>query len=155
PILIPVAIAAILAYLLDPLVTKLCRRGFGRTKAIVLLFAVAFLGLVGLLAWLVPLVSMQGANAARELPNYTLKARDVVVDLIYRYDQTFGMPETSKGKGTATRSFIDWLLASPEHPSPTPAPKPSPDSQLLPPGSPVEEIAPAPSKLTSAERERI
>ena len=44
PILIPVAIAAILAYLLDPLVTKLCRGGLGRTKAVVLLFAVAFLG---------------------------------------------------------------------------------------------------------------
>jgi len=31
PILIPVAIAAILAYLLDPVVTRMCRGGLGRT----------------------------------------------------------------------------------------------------------------------------
>src|SRR5437868_12101764 len=32
PILIPVAIAVILAYLLDPLVTELCRRKMGRSE---------------------------------------------------------------------------------------------------------------------------
>ncbi|MDP9254556.1 MAG: hypothetical protein M3O66_06435, partial [Verrucomicrobiota bacterium] len=52
PILIPVAIAVILAYLLDPLVTKLTRGGLDRTKAILLIFAVAFLAVVGLVAWL-------------------------------------------------------------------------------------------------------
>src|SRR5712691_4910602 len=89
PILIPVAIAVILAYLLDPLVTHLSERGFGRTRAIVLFFAVAFLALGGLCAWLVPMISMQSANAAKELPEYTRKARDAVVELIYRYDRTF------------------------------------------------------------------
>jgi hypothetical protein len=43
PILIPVAIAVILAYLLDPLVTKMCEKGLGRTKAVFALFAIAFL----------------------------------------------------------------------------------------------------------------
>src|SRR5213079_353970 len=43
PILIPVAIAAILAYLLDPLVTKMSRGTLTRTKAIALLFAIGFL----------------------------------------------------------------------------------------------------------------
>ena len=52
PILIPVAIAAILAYLLDPLVTKMCTSGMGRTKAVVLIFVVAFLALGALVAWL-------------------------------------------------------------------------------------------------------
>src|SRR6266404_6500261 len=46
PILIPVAIAAILAYLLDPLVTRMCKGGLSRTKAVLLVFAVAFLSLV-------------------------------------------------------------------------------------------------------------
>src|SRR4051812_18952518 len=57
PILIPVAIAAILAYLLDPLVTKMCRRGMGRTKMVVLLFTIAFLSIGALVAWLVPMIS--------------------------------------------------------------------------------------------------
>ena len=42
PILIPVAIAGILAYLLDPLVTKMSRGALTRTKAIALIFAIAF-----------------------------------------------------------------------------------------------------------------
>src|SRR4030088_3004868 len=61
PILIPVAIAAILAYLLDPLVTKMCRSGMGRTKAVVILFTIAFLAMAGLIAWLVPMISIQSA----------------------------------------------------------------------------------------------
>src|SRR5437660_4555644 len=87
PILMPVAIAAILAYLLDPLVTRMCKGGLGRTKAVVLLFAMVFLALLLLGAWLVPMISMQSANFAKELPGYTQKARDSVVDLIYKYNR--------------------------------------------------------------------
>ncbi len=152
PILIPVAIAAILAYLLDPVVTHLSNRGFGRTKAIVLLFAVAFLALGGLGAWLVPTISLQSANAAKELPEYTRKARDAVVDLIYRYDRAFGMPGGAKGKSSAATSFVDWLLASPARPSSAPDVSPTPAAATSP---RTEEIAPAPAKLTSAERQRI
>src|SRR3954467_4199479 len=73
PILIPVAIAAILAYLLDPLVTRMCRSGMGRTKAVILLFTLVFLSLTALIAWLVPTVSTQSANFANQLPAYTDK----------------------------------------------------------------------------------
>ena len=48
PILIPVAIAAILAYLLDPVVTRMAANGLGRTKSIILLFTIAALALVGI-----------------------------------------------------------------------------------------------------------
>ena len=92
PILIPVAIAVILSYLLDPLVGRLTRRGWGRVTAVLTLFAIALLALAALLVWIVPMISMQTANAAKELPGYTQKARDVAVDLIYRYDRRFGMP---------------------------------------------------------------
>src|SRR5438046_8491818 len=71
PILIPVAIAAILAYLLDPVVTKLCKRGLGRTKAVGFLFVIAFLALAALIAWVVPTISIQSANFAKELTGYT------------------------------------------------------------------------------------
>ncbi len=154
PILIPVAIAAILAYLLDPLVTRMTRRGLGRTKAVASLFIIVFLALAALLAWLVPIVSLQGANAAKELPEYTKRARDSVVDLIYKYDRTFGMPELGKGKSsTATKSFVNWLLASPTPAAPRPAETEasSPDATAS-----DETIGPTPpKKITSAERERI
>ncbi len=100
PILIPVAIAVILAYLLDPLVTKMTSAGLGRTKAILALFTIAFLSIGVLVAWLAPIVSMQAASVGRELPQYTLKARDRLVDLIFRYDHTFGNPDAKREKTT-------------------------------------------------------
>ncbi|MDQ2919387.1 MAG: AI-2E family transporter, partial [Verrucomicrobiota bacterium] len=153
PILIPVAIAVILAYLLDPLVTHLSARRMSRTKAIALVFLVAFLAIAALLAWLVPTVSLQGAAVAKELPNYTNKARDQVVDWIYRYNNTFGQPAAGKGKSNqAAKSFVDWLLASP-----TPVPKVSttPNGRPESTASPNEAVNSVPPKLSSAERERI
>ena len=154
PILIPVAIAAILAYLLDPVVTRMTRHGIGRTKAVASLFIIVFLAMAALLAWLVPIVSLQSANAAKELPEYTKRARDSVVDLIYKYDRTFGMPELGKGKSsTATKSFVNWLLASPTPAAPQPAVTEAPSSDAT---ASDETIGPTPpKKITSAERERI
>src|SRR5439155_36344 len=114
PILIPVAIALILAYLLDPLVTKMCKGGLGRTKAVALIFAIIFLALSGLVAWIVPTISMQSANFAKELPGYTQKARDRVVDLIFRYDRAFGMPSRARGKSQLpTTGFLLSLVLVP------------------------------------------
>ena len=159
PILIPVAIAAILAYLLDPLVTRMCRGGLGRTKAVLLLFAVVFFALGGFIAWLAPTISMQSANFAKELPGYTQRARDRVVDLIVRYDRAFGMPGGTRGKtGSPTTNFVNWLLSSPAaRAQPTasatvsPSPPPAPEEST----PPTEMIAPAPSQVTSADRQRI
>src|SRR5437660_5212839 len=133
PILIPVAIAVILTYLLDPLVTKMSRGGLSRTKAVTLLFAIGVVALGGLIAWLVPTISIQSANFAKEVPAYTEKARDRIVDLIYRFDQTFGLFGGVHGKSAST-SVTNWLIgpASPSpHPQPTgtvPASPPAPQA---------------------------
>ena len=156
PILIPVAIAAILAYLLDPVVDYLVgRTRLGRTKATLLLFAVAFLAIAGLLGWLVPVISMQSASVAKELPAYTQRARDSVVDLIYKYDRTFGMAGGTKAKSAAATSFVDWILGSSSRSSPTPTPAPSPKAATGSANTAVEEIKAAPTKISSAERQRI
>ena len=159
PILIPVAIAGILTYLLDPLVTKMSRETLSRSKAIALLFALAFFALGGLVAWLVPTISIQSANFAKQVPAYTEKARDRIVDLIYRFDQTFGLLGGAHGKSAST-SLTNWLIgpASPtphEQPTATAAPSPKGPAtpQAIAPGS--ETIAPSPPKLTTAERQRI
>src|SRR3989440_3160406 len=126
PILIPVAIAVILAYLLDPLVTKMCEKGLGRTKAVLALFAIAFLSIAVLVAWLAPVVSMQATNVGRELPQYTQKARDTIVDLIFKYDRAFGGPSTKRDKiSSPTTNLLNWLFAAPSpsrNVTPTPAP---------------------------------
>lgn len=158
PILIPVAIAAILAYLLDPLVTRMCRGGLGRTKAVVLLFLAVLIGLIALGSWLIPNISMQSASFAKELPGYTIKARDSVVDIIYRYNRTFGVPTGAHGKSASpTTSLVNWLLGSQGHaqPTATPTPAPTPPTAGDSTATSSETIAPTPVKLTSADRQRI
>ncbi|HEY4272000.1 MAG TPA: AI-2E family transporter [Candidatus Udaeobacter sp.] len=154
PILIPVATAVILTYLLDPLVTKMSRGTLSRTKAITLLFAIAFFALGGLAAWLVPTISIQSANFARQIPSYTERARDYTVDLIYRFDRTFGLFSTEQTK-SASKNLTNLLIG--------PGPSASPDRQgaSSPIASPAatapatEVIAPSPPKLSTAERQRI
>ncbi|MFZ0918416.1 MAG: AI-2E family transporter [Candidatus Udaeobacter sp.] len=154
PILIPVAIAVILTYLLDPLVTKMSRGTLSRTKAVALVFAIAFFALGGLAAWLIPTISIQSANFARQVPAYTERARDYTADLIYRFDQTFGLPGGAHGKSAST-SLTNWLIGPGASPSPrahstaTPAASPQTTEPT------TEIIAPSPPKLTTAERQRI
>jgi predicted PurR-regulated permease PerM len=167
PILIPFAIAVILTYLLDPLVTKMSEGRLGRTKSIVLLFIVAGLAITALFVWLAPVVSMQSTTIVNQLPEYTSRARDRVVDLIYRYDRAFGSQVGTRERSTsATTSFVNWLLGSPT-PSPhkprSPSPGPIAEATATPAATPSpspepsarEVIEPAPSKLTSADRQRI
>src|SRR5213593_1002850 len=154
PILIPVAIAVILTYLLDPLVTKMSRGTLSRTKAVALVFAIAFFALGGLAAWLIPTISIQSANFARQVPAYTERARDSIVDLIYRFDQTFGLFGGAHGK-TASTSLTNWLIgpaaSPPARAQPTATPTASPQATA----SAAEVIAPSLPKLTTAERQRI
>jgi len=155
PILIPVAIAVILAYLLDPLVTKLCQRKLSRGWAVGVIFAGVAIALFGLVAWVAPTISVQSANFARELPSYTQKARDRIVDLIVQYNRFFG-GTTGRGK-SASSSLVNLLLGTPppRPPSPTPTaatvPSPSPE----PSAAAVEAISAAPTKISSAERQQL
>lgn len=156
PILIPVAIAVILAYLFDPVVTRMCRGGLGRTRAVVLLFLLVFVALLALGSWLVPMISMQSANFAKDLPSYTQKARDQIVDVIYRYNRSFGAIGIREKGFSPTSSVVNWLLGSPTpHPRSTATPPPAETPAAGSSASPAETIAPAPNKLTTADRQRI
>ena len=154
PILIPVAIAVILTYLLDPLVTKMSRGTLSRTKAVALLFAIAFFALGGLAAWLVPTISIQSANFARQVPAYTERARDYIVDVIYRFDQSFGFLGGGRAKSAST-SFTNWLIGPTSSATPHSQPTVSPTPKFSDTTPVPETIAPSPPKLTTAERQRI
>jgi predicted PurR-regulated permease PerM len=163
PILMPVAIAVILAYLLDPLVTRISRGGLGRTKAVLLIFALAFVAFGAFMAWLVPTISMQSASFARELPGYTQTARDRIVDLVVQYNRAFPAPSGSRAKSASTTSgLVNLLLGTPApHPQATPVAQPTLTPAALPfplpepTASSSEAIAPAPAKITSADRQRF
>jgi predicted PurR-regulated permease PerM len=70
PVLTPFAIAALLAYLGDPLVERMVERGRNRTLAVSLVFLLMTLILVCVLLVLIPLVERQISRLVENLPRY-------------------------------------------------------------------------------------
>ncbi len=70
PVLMPFAVAAMLAYLGDPLADRLERVGMNRTWAATIVFLTLLLVLVGVLLLLVPLIARQVENLIENLPRY-------------------------------------------------------------------------------------
>ena len=155
PILIPVAIAAILAYLLDPLVTRTdpARASDGPRRCLAI-HAIVFLAIGGA-------ARLARANhfrakrksRAKSCPIITKRARDSVVDLIFRYDRTFRHARcTEREVFDCDQSFVNWLLAGrrqrsqPRHAQRRPKPlRPAPQRVMKPSRLPRQ-------KLTSADR---
>jgi predicted PurR-regulated permease PerM len=70
PVLMPFAIAAMLAYLGDPLADRLQRLGMGRSWAVSIVFTVISLVFIGVVLLLIPLIQHQFENLAENLPHY-------------------------------------------------------------------------------------
>ncbi|HEX5304789.1 MAG TPA: AI-2E family transporter [Dyella sp.] len=79
PVLMPFALAAMLAYLGDPLADRLERLGLGRTLAVTIVFVVILLLTVGALLLLIPLISHQIDSLIDNLPTYGTWIRDVAL----------------------------------------------------------------------------
>ncbi|MFY8215998.1 MAG: AI-2E family transporter [Chthoniobacterales bacterium] len=75
PVLLPLAVAGILTYLLDPVVTWLAARGVRRTLGVVIVFAAFLLVVAGITLWIVPSIHRQGVTFAESLPEYTHRAQ--------------------------------------------------------------------------------
>lgn len=76
PVLMPFAIAAMLAYLSDPLADRLERLGLGRSLAVSIVFVVLILVIAAALLLLVPLIARQIENLVQNFPRYVEWARD-------------------------------------------------------------------------------
>ena len=76
-VLLPIAFALLLAFLLSPLVVRLMRWGLHRAMAIILTVTVAF-AIIGGIGWI---VTTQAIGLMRELPNYEENIRLKVVAL--------------------------------------------------------------------------
>lgn len=79
PVLMPFAVAAMLAYLGDPLADRLQRLGLGRTLAVSIVFIVLLLVTVGALILLIPLISRQIDNLVENMPRYVDWARNTAL----------------------------------------------------------------------------
>ncbi len=78
PVLMPFAIAAMLAYLGDPLADRLERMGLNRTLSATIVFVVLLVLVVGVLVLLIPLIAHQIENLVTNLPRYGDWAQNTV-----------------------------------------------------------------------------
>jgi predicted PurR-regulated permease PerM len=76
PVLWPLAIAGILAYLLDPVVDYFEQKNISRKKAIILVFAMCTVALVGLLASVVPRLIHETEKLIADVPAYSRDLQD-------------------------------------------------------------------------------
>lgn len=82
PVLWPLAVAGVLAYLLDPIVDYLERRGWRRTRAILGVFFIAFLVVATLLASVIPQIVVQTRELASNAPEYATQLQKRLADLV-------------------------------------------------------------------------
>ncbi len=115
PVLIPFAIAAVLAYLLDPVVRFLSNRTrLSRTPSIVIVFVIFLLLLALLFISVLPRIYAGTAHFIRDLPAYTVQAQERLIGLV-----------------DSTQKRIDWLNhLLPDPPSPKGAPSPDASPSL-------------------------
>jgi predicted PurR-regulated permease PerM len=109
PILVPFAVAGVLAYLLEPGVSWLEKRGVKRQPSVLAVFFVFTLALVSLGWWILPKIGDQTANLAKKVPAYSVKARTAVLDFATKLEKEYGIP----------------LPHLPAHSAPTPADTPA------------------------------
>ncbi|NBV85221.1 MAG: AI-2E family transporter, partial [Verrucomicrobia bacterium] len=91
PILVPFAVAMVLAYLLEPVVSKLADWHIPRRASVLSVFAVVFTLLLWGALWLIPVISHQTVNLYNKADQYTKTARSYVIDFAKGVRQKYGV----------------------------------------------------------------
>jgi predicted PurR-regulated permease PerM len=82
PVLWPLAIAGVIAYLLDPLVDWMEKRGQSRARAIVCVFGLALLIVGGVLGSVIPQIVIETRQFVSEVPEITSNVRERVENFV-------------------------------------------------------------------------
>jgi predicted PurR-regulated permease PerM len=94
PILIPFAVAGVMAYLLDPVVSRIVQWGTSRQRAVLSVFAIVTIVLAGVLVWIIPAIWTQTANLAQKVPAYRDRATQKIEQFntwAHSLDQKYGI----------------------------------------------------------------
>jgi predicted PurR-regulated permease PerM len=70
PILIPFAVAGVMAYLLEPVVAKIVSWGTSRQFAVFSVFGLVTVALAGVMVWIIPAIWTQSGNLVHQIPRY-------------------------------------------------------------------------------------
>lgn len=107
PILVPFAVAGVLAYLLEPGVEWLERRGLNRQRSVLLAFAVFTLAMGGLGWWIVVKLDDPAHHLADRVPVYYAKAQKAVIDFSAKIEKDYDiklLPRTESAASPAPSS---------------------------------------------------
>ena len=139
PILIPFAVAGVLAYLLEPVVARIVSWGTSRHRAVISVFALFTLLLAGIMVWIIPAIWVQTARLVQKMPAYG-DAIIIKVGQFNEWAQTFETKFGVHGVMPQIPEKVDNPLAAPEI-APDAKTPPLPDA---PPAPPVSGDSPAP-----------
>jgi predicted PurR-regulated permease PerM len=114
PILVPIAIAAILAYLLDPVVVWLERRRLSRTMSVIAVFSVSIAVVAGILIYIIPAVGNQGQQLATRMPEYIERAQALIDQTIENAKRLAELPifQRPENPAAGTTSFNGYLATA-------------------------------------------
>jgi len=102
PILVPFAVAGVLAYLLEPGVEWLERRGLNRQRSVLLAFAVFTLAMGGLGWWIVVKLDDPAHHLADRVPVYYAKAQKAVIDFSAKIEKDYDIKLLPRTESTVT-----------------------------------------------------
>lgn len=85
--LIPLAVAAVLAYLLEPVVKKLCSWRLSRTSAVLIVFGVFLISSSLVIVSVGPALSDEIVKFGNDIPGYIVKVRDIAEGAVAKYQK--------------------------------------------------------------------
>jgi predicted PurR-regulated permease PerM len=111
PVVWPLAVAGVIAYLLDPVVDYLEARGLPRTRAILCVFSLAVVLMVGLLSSVVPQLVTETRDLAQRIPTYAKKLRERVETWVNQppalLRKFMGRPAAAPGTNVTSTALTD------------------------------------------------
>jgi predicted PurR-regulated permease PerM len=99
PVLTPIAIAAVLAYLLTPVVALLCKWKLPRAWAVVVVFALFTAGLALICVTIAPALEHQGSIFASKIPGYSQKIGTLAKESATQLQQLAALRAASPSHG--------------------------------------------------------
>jgi predicted PurR-regulated permease PerM len=149
PILIPIAVAGVMAYLLEPVVSKLDQWKIPRTVSVLSVFAMATALLLWGAIWLIPLISHQTVKLYNKSGQYTLAAWNQVNDFAKNFRNRTGFNVLPDLTDAAEED------AKPEDPAAPPTPPHPPLVTSTAPGAHAADAAKAPPPKPSTTLEEL
>jgi predicted PurR-regulated permease PerM len=132
PILVPFAVAGVLAYLFEPVVAKIVSWGTSRKRAVLAVFAIVTIALTGILIWIIPAAWTQTGNLVHRIPAY----RERVMSMVERFNEEARSVEEKYGV-----HFLPQIPKKIENPL-----APSEDTSQAPASETQKNATPAPAK---------